>query len=62
MLPIICNWLIALGVVLLIFAGLYLVVKLAVKAAVKEAALELAKDLAKKVWAAEDRTPPHSTL
>ena len=51
------NWLIALAVVLLFFAGLYLVVRWAVKSAVKEAAQELARDLAKKVWAEDNNTP-----
>ncbi|MCI9402909.1 MAG: hypothetical protein HFF04_04450 [Oscillospiraceae bacterium] len=53
----ILNWLIALVVVLLFFAGLYLVVRAAVKSAVKEAATELARDLAKKVWAEDGNTP-----
>ena len=49
------NWLIALAVVLLLFAGLYFVVKLAVRKAVREALTELGQDLAKKLWA-EDKT------
>ena len=53
----ILNWLIALVVVLLFFAGLYLVVRAAVKSAVKEAAQELARDLAKKVWAEDNSAP-----
>ena len=53
----ILNWLIALVVVLLFFAGLYLVVRAAVKSAVKEAAQELARDLAKKVWAEDAGAP-----
>ena len=53
----ILTWLIALVVVLLFFAGLYLVVRAAVKSAVKEAATELARDLAKKVWAEDGNTP-----
>ena len=53
----ILNWRIALVVVLLFFAGLYLVVRAAVKSAVKEAATELARDLAKKVWAEDGNTP-----
>ena len=53
----ILNWLIALVVVLLFFAGLYLVIRAAVKSAVKEAATELARDLAKKVWAEDGNTP-----
>ena len=51
------NWIIALVVVLLFFAGLYLVVRAAVKSAMKEAATELAKDLAKKVWAEDNSAP-----
>ena len=49
------NWLIVFAVVLLFFAGLYLVIKLAVRKAVREALTELGQDLANKLWA-EDKT------
>lgn len=47
---VIINWLIALAVILLFFAGLYLVIKLAVKGAVREALHEEITQLAKKLW------------
>lgn len=52
------NWIIALVVVLLFFAGLYLVVRAAVKSAVKEAAQELGREVAKKVWADDQGNEP----
>ena len=52
------NWLIALVVVLLFFAGLYVVIKMAVRSAVKEALTELGKELAKKVWEDEPQQRP----
>jgi len=58
MLQIVLNWLIALAVILLFFAGLYLVIKLAVKAAVKEAGWELGKELAHKLWDEDEDTSP----
>lgn len=48
---IIINWLIALAVILLFFAGLYLVIKLAVKGAVREAIREEISQFAQKLWA-----------
>ena len=53
---ILLNWLIALGVVLLLFAGLYLIVKLAVKSAVREVINEFGEKMAQKLWE-EDDTP-----
>ena len=55
---ILLNWLIALGVVLLLFAGLYLIVKLAVKSAVREAFNEVAQQLANKLWEEDDDETP----
>lgn len=51
---IVMNWLIALAVILLLFAGLYFIVKLAVKGAVREVIREEAALLAKKLWEDED--------
>ena len=52
---ILLNWLIALGVVLLLFAGLYLIVKLAVKSAVREVINEFGEKMAQKLWDNEDQ-------
>lgn len=52
---IVMNWLIALAVILLIFAGLYFVIKLAVKGAVREAIHEEVTQLAKKLWEEDER-------
>ena len=51
---ILLNWLIALGVVLLLFAGLYLIIKLAVKSAIRETFGEVARELADKLWDEDD--------
>ena len=53
--PILVNWLIALAVVLLLFWGLYLIVKLAVKSALREVIQEFGEKMAKKLW--EDDEP-----
>ena len=53
---ILLNWLIALVVVLLFFAGLYIIIKLAVKSAVREIAREVGDQVAKKLW--EEDTAP----
>ena len=53
---ILLNWLIALCVVLLFFAGLYIIIKLAVKSAFREIANEVGAKVAKKLWD-EDATP-----
>lgn len=54
--PILVNWIIALFVVLILFWGLFIIIKAAVKSAVREAAQEVAAEMAKKLWA-EDTTP-----
>ena len=51
---ILLNWLIALGVVLLIFAGIYLITKLAVKSALREVINEFGERMAKKLWEEDD--------
>ena len=48
--PIFVNWIIALAVVLLLFWGLYLIVKLAVKSALREVLNEFGREMAKKLW------------
>lgn len=53
---ILLNWLIALCVVLLLFAGLYIIIKMAVKSAVREIAHEVGAEVAKRLWE-EDTTP-----
>lgn len=50
------NWLIALAIVLLFFAGLYIVIKMAVKSAVREVTHEVAEEMARKLWE-EDSAP-----
>lgn len=52
------NWLIALGVILLISAGLYLIIKMAVKSAVREAVNEVGRELARKLWEEDEKAQP----
>ena len=55
--PIFVNWLIALCVVLLFFAGFYFIVKLAVKSAMREIINAFGREMAKKLWAEDDTQP-----
>ena len=51
----ILHWLVALGVILLLLAAFYLVIRLAVRTAIKEAFQEIAGAVAKELWKDEEQ-------
>lgn len=51
----IAHWLVALGVILLLLAALYLVIRLAVRTAIREALHEIGSAMARELWKDEEQ-------